>query len=224
MLPLSHQLPVDWQQALAPALTASSFLQLEQRLAAAEATGEIIYPAAEDLFKAFAMCSLKDVKVVILGQDPYHGPSQAHGLSFSVPDGMALPPSLRNIYKELESDLGIAPPASGNLEHWAAQGVLLLNSMLTVKAQAAGSHRHWGWEDFTDVVLKTVSAQQNHAVFMLWGNFAIKKAAFIDQNKHLLLTAPHPSPLSAHKGWWGSKHFSQTNKWLINQGQPAILW
>jgi uracil-DNA glycosylase len=224
VLPLSHQLPVAWQQALAPAITASSFLQLEQRLAAAQAAGEIIYPAAKDIFKAFALCALKDVKVVILGQDPYHGSGQAHGLSFSVPGGVAIPPSLRNIFKEIENDLGIAPPASGNLEHWAEQGVLLLNSILTVKSQAAGSHRHWGWEDFTDVVLKTVNAHQNHVVFILWGNFAIEKAAFIDQSKHLLLTAPHPSPLSAYKGWWGNKHFSQTNKWLINQGQSAILW
>lgn len=224
MLPLSHQLPVDWQVAMAPAFNSSSFVQLEQRLAAAQAAGEIIYPAAKDIFMAFACCALKDVKVVILGQDPYHGPGQAHGLSFSVPDGVAFPPSLRNIFKELESDLSIASPASGNLERWASQGVLLLNSILTVKAHAAGSHRQWGWEDFTDGVLKTISAQQRPVVFMLWGNYAIQKAPFINQSKHLILTAPHPSPLSAYKGWWGSKHFSQTNKWLINQGQTAIVW
>lgn len=199
-------------------------MQLERRLAAAQAAGETNYPGKNELFKAFALCPLKNVKVVILGQDPYHGPGQAHGLSFSVPDGMAFPPSLRNIFKEIESDLSIAPPTSGNLERWAAQGVLLLNSILTVKARTAGSHRHWGWEVFTDTVLKTISEQQNQVVFLLWGNFAIQKTPFLDQSKHLILTAPHPSPLSAYKGWWDSKHFSQTNKWLINQGQTAIAW
>ncbi|MDP2189105.1 MAG: uracil-DNA glycosylase [Sphingobacteriaceae bacterium] len=224
MQSLSQRLPSDWRLALAPALSAPSFIQLQQRLAAAYAAGESIYPEANQLFKAFELCALDKVKVVILGQDPYHGPGQAHGLSFSVPDGLPFPPSLRNIFKELESDLGIPAPNSGNLERWAAQGVLLLNSILSVQAQAAGSHRSWGWEPFTDAVLAAVSKQQNRVVFLLWGNFAIQKAGIIDSNKHLVLTAPHPSPLSAYKGWWGSKPFSQTNKWLINQGQSAILW
>jgi uracil-DNA glycosylase len=224
MLLLSQALPQDWRQALAPALSEPSFLQLEQRLVIAYAAGESIYPAAHQLFKAFELCPLNKVKVVILGQDPYHGPGQAHGLSFSVPDGVPFPPSLRNIFKELENDLGIAPPPTGNLERWATQGVLLLNSILSVQAQAAGSHRSWGWEPFTNAVLAAVSEQKEQVVFLLWGNFAVQKAVLIDNGKHLVLTAPHPSPLSAYKGWWGSKHFSRTNKWLINQGQSAIHW
>jgi uracil-DNA glycosylase len=224
MLSLSQALPQDWRLALAPALLEPGFLQLEQRLATAYAAGESIYPAANQLFKAFELCALDKVKVVILGQDPYHGPGQAHGLSFSVPDGLPFPPSLRNIFKELESDLGIPQPHTGNLERWAAQGVLLLNSILSVQSQVAGSHRSWGWEPFTDAVLSAVSKQQNRVVFLLWGNFAIQKAVLLDNGKHLVLTAPHPSPLSAYKGWWGNKHFSQTNKWLINQGQSAIHW
>lgn len=224
MQPFSAHFDPSWQKALEEAFATPSFLQLEQRLQVAYAEGLNIYPAANQLFRAFELCTLNKVKVVILGQDPYHGPGQAHGLSFSVPDGMPFPPSLRNIFKELENDLGIAPPPTGNLERWAAQGVLLLNSILTVQAAVAGSHRNWGWELFTDAVLKTVSEQQASVVFMLWGNFAAQKEALIDQRKHLVLKAPHPSPLSAYKGWWGSQHFSQTNKWLINQGQSAILW
>ncbi len=224
MQPFRAYFNPDWQKALEKAFAERSFLQLEQRLQAAYAAGESIYPNQSLLFKAFELCPLNKVKVVILGQDPYHGHGQAHGLSFSVPDGMPFPPSLRNIFKELENDLGISQPVSGNLARWATQGVLMLNSILSVQAQAAGSHRNWGWEPFTDAVLQLVSTQQNHVVFLLWGNFAAKKTALIDRNKHLVLTAPHPSPLSAYKGWWGSKPFSQTNKWLINQGQSAILW
>lgn len=224
MQSLREYLHPSWQRALETAFAAPSFLQLEQRLITAYTSGQSIYPAANQLFKAFELCPLNQVKVVILGQDPYHLPGQAHGLSFSVPDGVPFPPSLRNIFKELENDLGIAPPPTGNLERWATQGVLLLNSILTVQANDAGSHRNWGWEPFTDAVLKTVSMQQSNVVFMLWGNFAAQKEVFIDQRKHLVLKAPHPSPLSAYKGWWGSQHFSQTNKWLINQGQSAIHW
>jgi len=224
LLQLKEQLDPYWQKALASALATPTFLQLEQRLAAAYEAKEAIYPAPSSIFNAFSLCALKELKVVILGQDPYHNLGQAHGLSFSVPEGMPFPPSLRNIFKELESDLGIPTPVSGNLERWAAQGVLLLNSILTVKGQEAGAHRHWGWETFTDAVLKIVSEEQQQVVFMLWGNFAAQKRHLINPNKHLILTAPHPSPLSAYRGWWGSRHFSQTNKWLINQGQSAILW
>lgn len=223
MLDLAQQLPADWQIALKGGLTNINLSKLEQRLTHAYTQGTV-YPEANKIFLAFELCPWQDVKVVILGQDPYHGPGQAQGLSFSVPDGIPIPPSLRNIFKELENDLGIMPPSSGNLERWSRQGVLLLNSILSVKAHEAASHRNWGWESFTDDILKTISEQKKHVVFMLWGNFAANKAGLIDQHKHLVLTAAHPSPLSAYKGWWGNKHFSQTNKWLINQGQSAILW
>lgn len=185
---------------------------------------EAIYPAPADLFKAFACCPFAKVKVVILGQDPYHGAGQAHGLSFSVPDNTKIPPSLQNIYKELHTDLGIPIPTSGNLEHWARQGVLLLNATLTVRAGVAGSHQNLGWETFTDTIIKTISDQKEHTVFILWGRFAKSKIPLINPTKNLILTAPHPSPFSAYTGFFGSKPFSQTNAYLKEKGLGEIEW
>ncbi len=185
---------------------------------------ELVYPPPKQLFNAFTLTPFDRVKVVIIGQDPYHGPHQAHGLAFSVPEGIAVPPSLVNIYKELASDLGIAHTDSGNLEDWATQGVLLLNSSLTVRAGEAASHRPLGWEQFTDAVITLVSRQREHVVFILWGAHAIAKRSLIDEAKHLVLTAPHPSPLSAHRGFFGSKPFSQTNAYLVAHYETPIAW
>lgn len=183
-----------------------------------------IYPPGSLIFSAFDHCPLSDVKVVIVGQDPYHGKGQANGLCFSVADGVRHPPSLQNIFKEIEKDLGIPIPASGNLERWASQGVLLLNATLTVEAKKAGSHQNKGWELFTDAVLKVVSDQKSKIVFLLWGAYAQKKGAFLDHEKHLVLKAPHPSPFSAHSGFFGSSHFSKTNQYLQRQGLTPINW
>lgn len=183
-----------------------------------------IYPPAPLLFNAFNLCPLPQVKVVILGQDPYHGPGQAMGLSFSVPDGVKVPPSLVNIFKELQTDVGRPINTNGNLEPWAKQGVLLLNATLTVEAANAGSHQNKGWEQFTDAVIQTISKEQNHVVFMLWGKYAQSKANLIDAAKHLVVTAPHPSPLSAHRGFLGCKHFSQANSYLQEANQTPIIW
>jgi uracil-DNA glycosylase len=183
-----------------------------------------VFPTEENIFAAFKHCPFEDVKVVILGQDPYHGAGQAHGLSFSVPDGIKIPPSLRNIYKEIASDLGREIPESGNLEHWAKQGVLLLNSTLTVEKGQAGFHQGWGWETFTDEVIKNVSEEKKHVVFLLWGKFAQDKAGLIDESKHLILKTTHPSPLSAYRGFFGSKHFSKTNEYLKSVNTIEIDW
>jgi uracil-DNA glycosylase len=183
-----------------------------------------VYPPAPLAFNALELCSPDQVKVVILGQDPYHGDGQAMGLSFSVPDGVKIPPSLQNIYKELASDLDRPIPTSGNLEHWAKQGVLLLNSTLTVESGNAGSHQGKGWEQFTDQIIKTVSKEKENVVFILWGKFAEAKSDLIDESKHLILTAPHPSPLSAHRGFLGCKHFSQTNEYLKQNNHSEIKW
>ena len=184
-----------------------------------------VFPPAEFVFNAFNHCSLESVKVVILGQDPYHGDGQAHGLSFSVPEGVALPPSLRNIFKEIQQDLNIAVPTSGNLERWSKQGVLLLNATLTVEAHQAGSHQKRGWETFTDAVIRRLAEQKENLVFLLWGSYAHRKGAFIDMNKHLVLKSVHPSPLSANRGgWFGNKHFSGTNLYLQEKGLETIHW
>lgn len=183
------------------------------------------YPEFNAIFAAFDLCPLDEVKVVLLGQDPYHGPGQAQGLSFSVPEGVKHPPSLINIFKEIESDLQIPYPASGDLEPWAKQGVLLLNATLTVRAHQAGSHQKQGWETFTDDVIKAISARCNGIVFLLWGGYAKKKTKLIDESKHLILSSGHPSPLSANRGhWFGNKHFSQCNEYLETQGQKPIAW
>ncbi|MFZ2283178.1 MAG: uracil-DNA glycosylase [Lutibacter sp.] len=183
------------------------------------------YPGPDQIFEAFNLCSFEDLKVVIIGQDPYHGEGQAHGLCFSVNDGIAHPPSLKNIFKEIGSDLSIPYPESGNLERWAKQGVLLLNATLTVKSQNAGSHQNKGWEQFTDAVISIISEKKEHVVFLLWGGYAKKKGKIIDQKKHFLLTCGHPSPLSANRGnWFGNKHFSKTNNYLKNNELPIIKW
>jgi len=183
-----------------------------------------VYPPAKLIFNAFDLCPFDQVKVVIIGQDPYHGPGQAHGLCFSVNDGIDFPPSLRNIFKEIESDLGKPVPASGNLTRWAEQGVLLLNATLTVRAHSAGSHQKRGWEIFTDAVIKELAEKRNGLVFILWGSYAQKKGAFIDRSRHLVLQSAHPSPLSAYNGFFGNHHFSLTNQWLTDHGQTAIDW
>ena len=185
----------------------------------------ICYPKGQQIFSAFNHCPLPKVKVVLLGQDPYHGAGQANGLCFSVNDGIAHPPSLVNIFKEISDDVALPSPISVNLERWATQGVLLLNATLTVRANEAGSHQHQGWETFTDNVIKTVSDNCEHVVFMLWGSFAKKKTTLIDSTKHCILTSGHPSPLSANRGYWfGNKHFSKANEYLNSVGKTVINW
>ncbi len=187
-------------------------------------SGVLVYPRSTDIFNAFNLLPFDRVRVVILGQDPYHGDGQAHGLSFSVPDGVKLPPSLRNIYKELESEYGCKMPLSGDLSAWAEQGVLLLNATLTVRQAMAGSHQKKGWEQFTDSAIQALNAQHKHLVFMLWGSYAQQKGAFIDRSKHLVLEAPHPSPLSAHRGFLGCGHFKKANQYLAQHNLPIIDW
>jgi len=183
-----------------------------------------IYPPGSRIFAAFDACPFEDVKVVILGQDPYHGPKQANGLAFSVNEGVRVPPSLVNIYKELESDLGVQPPATGNLQRWAEQGVLLLNAALTVRQGRAGSHQGKGWEQFTDAVIRILSEQREHLVFILWGAYAQRKGAVIDRSRHLVIESPHPSPLSASRGFFGSRPFSRANAYLEQLGLGGIQW
>lgn len=183
-----------------------------------------IYPPAKLIFNAFDLCPFNKVKVVILGQDPYHGPGQAHGLCFSVPDGIEFPPSLVNIFKEIERDLSIPYPSSGNLTRWAEQGVLLLNATLTVRAHQAGSHQNKGWETFTDAVIRIQANERDHLAFLLWGSYAQRKGEFIDTSRHLVLKSPHPSPLSAHRGFFGNDHFSKVNEFLLSAGETPIQW
>ena len=185
---------------------------------------KLIFPPADDIFNAFHFTPLDRVKVVILGQDPYHEPRQAHGLCFSVNDGIPFPPSLLNIFKEIESDLGIPMPKSGDLTRWADQGVLLLNATLTVRAHQAGSHQNKGWEQFTDAVIHRLAEEREHLVFILWGSYAQRKGDFIDRSKHLVLKSPHPSPLSAHRGFFGNGHFSKANAYLKEYGIEPIQW
>ena len=193
---------------------------LKQRLEA----GARIYPQGPDYFKALNLTPLGEVKVVILGQDPYHNPGQAHGLSFSVPKGEVVPPSLRNIYKEIATSLGGTPPSHGNLEGWARQGVLLLNAVLTVEENTPGAHRDKGWEVFTESIIKTISEEREGVVFMLWGRYARSKKPLIDEGKHLVLEAPHPSPLSAHRGFFGCNHFKKANDYLVRTQKTPITW
>ncbi|WP_435642149.1 uracil-DNA glycosylase [Micavibrio aeruginosavorus] len=197
---------------------------LQAFLDSERANGHAVYPREDHVFNALNHTKFDDVRVVILGQDPYHGAGQAHGLSFSVPDGVKIPPSLRNMYKELERDFGVTPPSHGNLTRWAEQGVLLLNATLTVQADKAGSHQNKGWEDFTDAVIRAVNDGRDHVAFMLWGSYAQKKGAFIDRTRHLVLTAPHPSPLSAHRGFIGCGHFRAANDYLVEQGRAVVQW
>ncbi len=218
------QIEESWKHSLQVCFQEPWFYELTKQIKEEILAGKRIYPPGKFIFNAFNFTPLPQVKVVILGQDPYHGAGQAHGLSFSVPDGIKVPPSLVNIFKEIKSDLGKPIPSSGNLERWANQGVLLLNAILTVRAEEAASHRNFGWERFTDAVIQTVSDRQSHVVFLLWGRFAHEKAALIDQNKHLVLKAAHPSPLSAHNGFLGCKHFSSANLWLAEKGITTIDW
>ena len=213
----------SWKQQLAEEFGKTYFQNLTQFVRQEYASGTC-YPPGRLIFNAFDTTPFDEVRVVILGQDPYHGPGQAHGLCFSVNDGVAFPPSLQNIFKEIQSDLGIAIPTSGNLTRWANQGVLLLNATLTVRAHQAGSHQRKGWEEFTDAAIRTLAEQREHLVFILWGAYAQKKGAFIDRNKHLVLASAHPSPLSAYNGFFGNKHFSRANEYLIAHGETAIDW
>ena len=214
----------SWRIPLAEEFTSPYMTVLKAFLVAEKAAGKRIFPKGSEWFRALDLTPLDQVRVVILGQDPYHGSGQAHGLCFSVPPGVRPPPSLINIFKELESDLGLTRPNHGHLEHWARQGVLLLNSVLTVESGLAASHKDKGWERFTDAIIRLVNAQAQPTVFMLWGSYAQKKAAFVDASRHLILKAAHPSPLSAHNGFLGCKHFSQANAFLVAQGQAPIDW
>ncbi|WP_291116185.1 uracil-DNA glycosylase [Flavobacterium sp. UBA6135] len=220
---LSHLHP-SWQALLSEEFQKPYFQQLTSFVENEYATGTC-YPSKSEVFAAFNLCPFDKLKVVIIGQDPYHGPGQANGLCFSVNDGVAFPPSLMNIFKELETDIGTPIPIWGNLERWAAQGVLLLNATLTVREGEAGSHQKKGWETFTGAVIQMISSQKEGVVFLLWGGFAQKKGAKIDQSKHLVLTSGHPSPLSANRGFWfGNKSFSKTNMYLKELGIQEIDW
>ena len=222
---LNHQLEEGWKKALAEEFGAEYMKELKKKLMEEMKSDIVIYPPAKQIFNAFNFAPFDKVKVVILGQDPYHGKGQAHGLSFSVPNGINPPPSLVNIFKEIENDLGIKiDKTSGNLEGWAKQGVLLLNAILTVRANSPASHRNLGWEKLTDTAIKTLSDKKEHIVFLLWGKFAQEKESLIDAGKHLVLKAPHPSPYSAKSGFFGCKHFSKTNEYLAKTGQTPIDW
>ncbi|MDT8878365.1 uracil-DNA glycosylase [Halomonas saccharevitans] len=217
-------LPDSWRRWLGQEFDAPYMQSLRDFLAAEKAAKKVIYPHSCDWFRAFELTPLDEVKVVILGQDPYHGPDQAHGLCFSVRPGVRVPPSLGNVYKELAADVGTRPVAHGNLEAWARQGVLLLNTSLTVEQGSAGSHRGKGWETFTDRAIETVSERAGPSVFLLWGGHARQKRSLIDTRRHLVLESPHPSPLSAHRGFFGNHHFSRANAFLIEQGRDPIDW
>jgi len=212
-----------WKQRLASEFEQPYFIELTHFIRQEYSTRQI-FPPGKLIFHAFDQSPFDRTKVVILGQDPYHGPGQAHGLCFSVPEGVDQPPSLQNIFKEIQQDLGVPPPSSGNLDRWAMQGVLLLNATLTVQANRAGSHQNKGWEQFTDRVIRLLADEKEHLVFILWGSFAQKKGEFIDRNRHLVLSSPHPSPLSSYRGFFGNKHFSKTNAYLQLHGIDPIQW
>ena len=213
----------SWKRELAEEWEKDYFVRLTQFVREEYATKQI-FPPGRQIFAAFNSTPFHDVKVVILGQDPYHDVGQANGLCFSVNDGIQFPPSLRNIFKEIESDIGTPVPQSGDLSRWAKQGVLLLNATLTVEAHRAGSHQRHGWEQFTDSVITHLAEHRDNLVFILWGSYDIGKGAFIDRNRHLVLTSVHPSPLSAHRGFFGNHHFSRTNQYLIEHGKTPIEW
>lgn len=213
----------SWKEVLVPTFDQPYFQNLVAFVKDEYSKGKV-FPPGKDIFNAFEYCPVDQVKVVILGQDPYHGDGQAHGLSFSVKPGIPFPPSLMNIFKEIKSDLGKDMPPNGDLSRWAKQGVFLLNATLTVRAHQAGSHQKKGWEEFTDSVIRSISEQKEDVVFLLWGAYAQKKADLIDSNKHLILKAPHPSPLSAHRGFLGCKHFSKANEYLTSKGLDPIVW
>lgn len=213
-----------WRQVLAGEFESEYMQSLREFLRREKQQGKTVYPPGPEIFNAFNQSPFDEVKVVVLGQDPYHGPNQAHGLCFSVRKGVRIPPSLVNIYKEIEQELDVSMPEHGNLEGWAQQGVLLLNATLTVQAGQAGSHQNKGWEKFTDAAIDRLNRQRDGLVFMLWGSYAQKKGRIIDRNRHLVLEAPHPSPLSAHRGFFGCGHFARANEYLIEQGKEPIDW
>jgi uracil-DNA glycosylase len=213
-----------WKSILKQEFSRESFQQVVTHLKTEKMAGKIIYPPGGLIFNAFNKTPFEKLKVVILGQDPYHNPGQAMGLSFSVPDGMALPPSLQNIYKEISADIGLNMPRNGNLEKWAERGVMLLNAVLTVRANEPASHAKIGWMEFTDAVIRHISSEKEHVVFLLWGRFAQEKQGLIDETKHLVLKAAHPSPFSAEKGFFGCRHFSRTNEYLVSHGIDPIDW
>jgi uracil-DNA glycosylase len=223
------KLPAAWKELLAPEFGKPYFRELadfvrDEYRAAAAGRGPAIYPAARNVFRAFEKCGLDDLKVVVIGQDPYHGPGQANGLCFSVGDGVPFPPSLRNIFKEIESDLGVMPPASGNLDRWAEQGVLLLNASLTVRDGQPNSHSERGWQTFTDAVVGALGEVKQGVVYMLWGAFAQRKGQRLDSARNLILKTVHPSPLSAYNGFFGCRHFSLANEYLVQTGNTPIQW
>jgi uracil-DNA glycosylase len=222
---MGHAVRIEpsWKKALAEQFVLPYWQKLTD-FVRAEYQHTTVYPPPKLVFYAFDHCPFEQVKVVIIGQDPYHGAEQAHGLCFSVPDGVRIPPSLQNIYKEIHDDLGVPIPTSGNLKHWAEQGVLLLNATLTVRAGNAGSHQGKGWEEFTNAAITKLSEEREHLVFMLWGNYARAKKELIDTNKHLVLEAPHPSPFSAHSGFFGCKHFGQANAYLTKHNMTPVCW
>lgn len=213
----------SWREKLQSEFDAPYFAQLTDFVRHEYATTRV-YPPGSQMFAAFDACPFDKVKVVILGQDPYHEPGQAHGLCFSVNDGVPFPPSLQNIFKEIHDDIGTPIPMSGDLSRWAHQGVLLLNATLTVRAHQAGSHQNKGWEQFTDAVIHRLAQDREHLVFILWGAYAQRKGEFVDRSRHLVLQSPHPSPLSAHRGFFGNRHFSRANEYLVAHGIEPVLW
>ena len=218
------RIDVSWKAVLQKEFEKDYFARLTSFVREEYAGTTPIYPPARLIFNAFDHCPFNEVKVVILGQDPYHGAGQANGLCFSVNKGVAFPPSLMNIFKEIQSDIGTPIPQDGDLTRWSDQGVLLLNATLTVRASQAGSHQKRGWEEFTDAVIRVLAERKENLVFILWGSYAQKKGAFIDRNRHLVLTSPHPSPLSAYQGFFGNRHFSTANKYLARHGKSEITW
>lgn len=223
LLKMDVNIDISWKKQLQSEFEKDYFVKLTQ-FVRSEYQQHSVYPKGKDLFHAFNSCPFDQVRVVILGQDPYHEPGQAHGLCFSVPDGCKRPPSLQNIFKEIQSDLGYTPHTSGDLTRWATQGILLINATLTVRAHQAGSHQNKGWETFTDAVVQRLAEQRTGLVFLLWGSYAQKKGNVIDTHKHLVLRSAHPSPLAAYRGFFGCKHFSKTNEWLSNKGETPIDW
>lgn len=223
MSKINVKIEESWKKILDEEFNKPYFLTLKEFLVK-EKSRHIVFPPGDRIFAAFDHTPFENVKVVILGQDPYHGPGQAHGLCFSVPRGEKPPPSLQNIFKEIHQDLGIPLPTHGNLEKWSKQGVMLLNATLTVRAHQAGSHQKKGWENFTDAVIRILSAKKQNLVFLLWGNYAIQKSSMIDKSKHLVLKTVHPSPLSASRGFFGCRHFSKTNDYLAQNGKEPVDW
>ncbi|MFC4236549.1 uracil-DNA glycosylase [Thalassospira xianhensis] len=220
----AQNIPAGWRSALSGEFSKPYMASLRSLLHAEAVACNILYPAASDIFRALELTSLEDVKVVIIGQDPYHGPGQAHGLSFSVQRGQKIPPSLRNIYTELQDDIGVTPPRHGFLEEWAQRGVLLLNTSLTVRTKSPGSHSKWGWDQFTTAIVQAVSNRPSPAVFILWGQHAQQLSVHIDAQKNPVIASAHPSPFAARKGFFGSRPFSTANQFLLNEGISPVNW